>query len=236
MAAEGSDQPQMLDLVRAMIVTDVRLYREGLAEVLGRIGEVSVVATCAPDRDALGKVAELKPHILLADSAVVRSTDLVRRIAEASPATGVVAFAVAEENEDEVLACAEAGVVGFVSRDASAGELVAILVAAAQGHVRCSPRVAGLMVRRVAAMAAARPSDSQLLPLTRRETEIVALIDTGLSNKEIACQLNIETATVKNHVHSLLEKLRVHRRGEAAAILRTHRHASSRSNQRAVSI
>jgi two-component system, NarL family, nitrate/nitrite response regulator NarL len=85
-------------------------------------------------------------------------------------------------------------------------------------------------------LAAARPLEGEHLALTKRENEIVALIDAGLSNKEIGCSLGIETATVKNHVHSLLEKLRVHRRAEAAAIVRTQRRMTSRMPGREVSI
>jgi DNA-binding NarL/FixJ family response regulator len=135
----------------------------------------------------------------------------------------VVAFAVAEENEEEILACAEAGVAGFVPRDASVEGLKSVLQAATEGHVLCSPRVTAVIVRRVAGLANSRFPDAGQFSLTRRESEIVGLIDAGLSNKEIAAQLNIETATVKNHVHSLLEKLRVRRRAEAAAIVRIGR-------------
>jgi DNA-binding NarL/FixJ family response regulator len=86
--------------------------------------------------------------------------------------------------------------------------------------VRCSPRVAAVVIRRVAKMASLRPVDGKSANLTRREWEIATFIDRGLSNKEIAAQLGIETATVKNHVHSLLEKLQVRRRGEVSAVLR----------------
>src|SRR5256886_10308318 len=81
-------------------------------------------------------------------------------------------------------------------------------------------RSAGALLRRIAALATDGRSDRVQAHLTSREREIMGLIDEGLSNKEIAKRLRIEVATVKNHVHNILEKLQVHRRGEAAARVR----------------
>jgi len=89
-----------------------------------------------------------------------------------------------------------------------------------RGEAVCSPRVAGALLRRIAALATDGRSDRVPAHLTKREREIMGLIDEGLSNKEIAKRLRIEVATVKNHVHNILEKLQVHRRGEAAARVR----------------
>lgn len=207
--------------VRILIVTVVRLYREGLASVLANRGGIEIVGTAAPSDELLAQLAELRPHVVLADSAVVR-TEILREVAALDAGPRVVAFAVAEDDEREVLACAEAGVAGFVARDAPLEELMTAIQTAVQGGIRCSPRVAGLIIRRVADVAASHPTADAIHALTRREGEIVRLIDTGLSNKEIGVRLGIETATVKNHVHNLLEKLRVRRRAEAAALIRRH--------------
>ena len=108
-------------------------------------------------------------------------------------------------------------------------ELLRTLRTASQGEVHCSPRIARLLVRRVAALTGSGPQPGENLPLTRRQRDIAALIERGASNKEIAIRLGIEVATVKNHVHDLLRKLQVNRRGEVAAVargcsrLRTHR-------------
>jgi DNA-binding NarL/FixJ family response regulator len=84
----------------------------------------------------------------------------------------------------------------------------------------CSPWMAATLLRRVATLAVDRAPSPPEATLTRRELEIVALIDEGLSKKQIAWQLSIEIATVKNHVHNILEKLHVERRTEAAARVR----------------
>jgi DNA-binding NarL/FixJ family response regulator len=198
----------------------VRLYREALGQALSGHPELESVETAAA-LDAPARLSTSRANIVLADPTTLRATDLAARAAEAG--ASVIAFAVAEEDETEVLACAEAGVAGFVARDATMEELIASLKAATQGYIRCSPRVAATVIRRLAHLAASRPADRTQLTLTRRESEIAAAIEPGLSNKEIASLLGIETATVKNHVHNILEKLHVRRRGEAAAVVRASR-------------
>ena len=118
------------------------------------------------------------------------------------------------------LACAEAGVAAFVTRDTSLDGLTATLECVAQGGARCSPRATAALLRRLASLADGRPPATRGAQLTPREREILTLIDQGRSNKQIARQLQIQLATVKNPVHSVLEKLQVERRGAAAAAMR----------------
>jgi DNA-binding NarL/FixJ family response regulator len=126
------------------------------------------------------------------------------------------------ENDAEMIACAEAGVCGFVPPDASVSDLLAAIQGAVDGELLCTPKMAGVLLRRVTALAAGRPLDAPASSLTMRELEVVRLIDQGLSNKQIALQLEIELSTVKHHVHHILEKLEVARRSEAVARLRQH--------------
>ena len=138
-----------------------------------------------------------------------------RTIRQATAGAGLVALA-APEDDGSVIACAEAGVAAFVARDATLDELVAATRAVARGELPAhSPRIAAALLRRVAD-GARPPEHAVLAPLTSRERQIVALIDEGLSNKEIAARLCIELSTVKNHVHNLLEKLGARGRAEAA--------------------
>jgi two-component system nitrate/nitrite response regulator NarL len=213
-------------VIRILILADILLYREGLAQLLGRNVNISVVATVARAEEALAGLATLQPDVVLLDMATPDSLATVRAIGERAPGVRVVALAVAETERD-VLACAEAGVAGYVPRAASVDDLVAVLESIARGESLCSPRIAASLLRRIAALAAGTGSRSPLAQLTAREREIGGLIDRGFSNKEIATELHIEVATVKNHVHNLLEKLQVRRRGEVAA-----RFASPRSLER----
>jgi DNA-binding NarL/FixJ family response regulator len=145
---------------------------------------------------------------------------MIRAVAEQAPATRVVVLGL-PAGDQALLDCAEAGAAGYVSRDASLADLKAALQSAVLGELRCTPRDAAALLRRVALLAAQRSGPAPTgAALTQREVEIAGLIDGGLSNKEIARRLGIEVSTVKNHVHNILEKLQVHRRGEAVSQLR----------------
>ena len=113
--------------------------------------------------------------------------------------------------EAEILGCAEAGAGGYLPAQASLDELVENVRAVASGEAICSRRVAGLLFSRVAQAARDRERRRAVdgPRVTPREREIIALINAGLCNKEIAIQLQIEVQTVKNHVHSILEKLQI---------------------------
>jgi DNA-binding NarL/FixJ family response regulator len=207
-------------VVRVVIAADIRLYREGLALALGGRGGFAVAGFASRAADAVAAVRDLRPDVALIDLAMPESLGVIRALAEAAPGVKVVALAVPEVDLS-VLACAEAGVAGYVPRDGSLEDLVQAIESAARDELHCSPRIAASLFRHVAALSAdrARAADERA-PLTTREVEIVRLIDRGLANKEIARTLCIEVATVKNHVHNILEKLQVSRRGEAAARVR----------------
>lgn len=208
-------------MVRALIVADIRLYREGLAQVLARDNRIEVIGTAASMDDGLTDVANLQPDVVLLDMASPDALAGITTITDSFPEIKVVALGVAEV-ESDVLACAEAGVAGYVLREGSVEDLVATVESAARDELRCSPRVAATLLRRVARLAAARQPGAEGIHLTTRELEILQLINEGLTNKEIAARLFIEVATVKNHVHNTLEKLGVRTRGEAAAKMRRY--------------
>lgn len=152
------------------------------------------------------------------DMSIPESHALAREVNSIAPSIQIVALGITD-SEAEVLACAEAGIAGFVTRDESVDELVATVKGVVRGDLRCSARVAGSLVRRVATLAAERGAAMTEMRLTDRELEICRLLEQRLSNKEIAVRLGIEVATVKNHVHNLFEKLNVHRRADAAHLV-----------------
>lgn len=202
-----------------IIVSDTRLYREALALSLARADRVVVVGVADTVASALTCIEENTPDVVLLDFAMPDALALPYAIAAARTPVKVVAFSVAD-TEDEVCECAEAGIAGYVARDGSKEDLIAAVENAVRGEVLCSPRAAASLFRRLAARVQATRQRPPEAPLTGREHDIIALIDRGLSNKEIARQLNISLPTVKNHVHNILEKLQVRRRGAAAALLR----------------
>jgi DNA-binding NarL/FixJ family response regulator len=121
------------------------------------------------------------------------------------------------EDEEEVLSYAQIGVVGYITRDGSMSDVVAAIQAAARGEAHVSPRIAGSLLRRVAALSSQMPHRGARL--TERESQILALMQQCMSNKMISRVLGIELATVKNHVHNILVKLGLRRRAEAIALL-----------------
>ena len=224
-----------------LVVSDVRLLRDGLADSLARFASVRVTGTAAGVAEAFAALAaappEHTPAVVLLDLGTADALSLVRALHERRDGVRVVTFAVAE-TPSAVIACAEAGVSGYVSRDASVQELVTAIELARRDETYCSPKVAGGLFQRLAALAGerlrAQPASAPAEPLTAREREIVALIDRGLANKEIARTLGIELATVKNHVHNLIEKLGASGRGDAAARVRSMRAPPQRSGEEPV--
>ena len=208
-------------ILNIFLIARTRFYREGLADALGRAEGIRVVGTASGSEEALARVQLLVPDIVLLDTAVAGMLELVRALTANSRATRVVALAL-PERASEVVACAEAGVSGYVTEEASFADLVTTVEGVARGEMRCSPRVTATLLRRVAVLAAGHHTSSSPSTLTARELEVLVLLDEGLSNKQIARRLCIELATVKNHVHHILEKLQVRRRGEASAYLRRH--------------
>lgn len=206
-------------MIGVLIVADIRLYSEGLASILSRDHRFASIEAASNRSSALEAVIEHAPDVVLLDMTMPESSETASSLKALKPALSIVALAV-PELEAEILACAEAGVVGYVPREASVTHLIDVIVGAVHGEVHCTPRIAGSLFRRVHTLASTRPEIADVPRLTTRELEVAELIDLGMSNKGIADRLCIEVSTVKNHVHNLLEKTQVHRRGEAAAKLR----------------
>jgi DNA-binding NarL/FixJ family response regulator len=178
---------------------------------------IEVVGTAASVEERGDEIAALRPDVVVIDAG--SAAECARLLAEAAPDTRVVALAVTEADAD-VIPLVEAGVVGYLTTDQSLEELAEVIEGVARGESPCSPGLAAILVRRIGVLAAERrPRVADGAGLTRRELEILGLIRGGLSNKEIASDLQIELATVKNHVHHILEKLNVRGRSEAAALL-----------------
>jgi DNA-binding NarL/FixJ family response regulator len=213
----GSSSPAVT--VDVFVFAGVRLYREGIASALAQDDRFRIVGAAADGSAALAQLRESAPDVVLVEAGRAEAPALVRAVRAHAPDVTVVALGISEEEAD-VLPLAEAGIAGWITRDASVDDLRETVASAAAGEVQCSPRMAATLLRRLAWLAEDRRRRQATGGLTRRQREIVALIDEGLSNKEIARRLSIELATVKNHVHNILEKLQVSRRGEAAAVVR----------------
>jgi two-component system nitrate/nitrite response regulator NarL len=212
----------LLGEIDVLVVAGIRLYSEGLTLALERTAHIRAVGTTASLDQLTARLLELRPTLVLLDIGAPDGTTMIRTILDASPGSRVIALGMGE-SESEIIAFAEAGIAGYVAREGSISDLVATIDSIVRGELLCPPWVAGTLLPRVAALAADRRPPPSRARLSRRELEVVELIDEGLSNREIANRLCIELATVKNHVHNILEKLHVRRRSDAAAWVRRHR-------------
>jgi two-component system, NarL family, nitrate/nitrite response regulator NarL len=206
-------------MIRVGIATDIRLFREGLAEIFARRDRFRVAGTARDVDEAVELARNLRPQVMLLDLAMPDGPQAIRAILRASPETRVVGLA-APESEHELIAYAEARLSGYVEREGSLEELETAVELAARGEVHCSPRIASALARRLAALADDDAAPEPSLGLTSRELQVVELIQEGLSNKEIAQRLCIELPTVKHHVHHILSKLDVARRADVASKIR----------------
>jgi two-component system, NarL family, nitrate/nitrite response regulator NarL len=204
--------------MRLVILAEVRLYREGLAQVLGRDRRLQVLASASDAEAGVRACAELTPELALCSASACIGPGIVGRIRVVSPDTRVVVIGV-PAHEAAILAWAEAGVVGYVTEEQSLLQLKQTIDELGRGGASCSPLVSDVLLRRIATLARESTSARSHPSLTHRETQILHLIQRGLSNKQIAGELSIELATVKNHVHNILGKLGVRRRADAVAVV-----------------
>jgi two-component system, NarL family, nitrate/nitrite response regulator NarL len=209
--------------IRVVLASDFRPYCEGLERVFHDTADIELVASAVCAADALADIRVKHPDVLLLDMAMSNALSVAREAARLCKSTRIVALGVPEA-ETDVIACAEMGIVGYVSRSGSIQDAIAAIKAVARGEVHCSPKVAGFLFRRIAALSGERVSPDPVAGLTAREAQILRLLQQGLSNKMISRQLGIELPTVKNHIHRLLGKLGVHRRAEAVSLIQRKEH------------
>jgi DNA-binding NarL/FixJ family response regulator len=210
-------------VTRVLLISGICLYREGLAGLLRNGGPVEVAGAAETVEDGIERYRAISPppDVILLDTLRVDGVAQVRALREALGDVRVLGLTV-PHRESDVIAVTEAGISAFVTPDASLEQLVEAIEAVGRDEATFSPSMAAALMRRLAALARDRDHDGGAAAvLTRREREILRLIDEGLSNKQIAQQLRIELPTVKNHVHHILGKLGVQRRSEAAAVARS---------------
>jgi DNA-binding NarL/FixJ family response regulator len=175
--------------------------------MLDRFDTIDILGSAEDVDDALDRCEEAGqvPDVVLVDTISADAERRIRSIVADLPESRVLALTV-PNRESDILALTEVGIDGFVTADASVGELVTSIDSVARGEALCSPSVTAALMRRLAHLARERQPVARRVPLTTREWEILELIETGLSNKQIAVRLHIELATVKNHVHHILTK------------------------------
>jgi DNA-binding NarL/FixJ family response regulator len=206
--------------ISLVLIDDNRLLREGLAGLIRKQPDFRILAASGDIDEALRKVREAKPRVVLLDFSLeshdsLRVTTTVR---QEVPEARVIVMGLLPVQED-IAAFVRAGASGFVMKDASFDDFLRTIRAVADGANVLPPQLTGSLFGQITRQVASRGRAPVLegVRLTERERQVIDLLGEGLSNKEIAARLHIAIHTAKSHVHNVLEKLALHTRLEVAA-------------------
>jgi two-component system NarL family response regulator len=204
--------------VRVLLVDEHALFREGLALALAGVDDIEIVGEAADGDDALREVVSLRPDVVVMDVRMPDDTgpDVIARLRSANPETKVLVLTGSQDEADLVDAI-RCGATGYLLRDASVDEVADAVRAVAQGMGVVAPLMTTKLLEQFGALLGDLP-DWRRPQLTVREIDVLRLVVKGLPNREIATELFISQNTVKNHVRSILEKLRVRSKADAAAV------------------
>lgn len=201
-------------MIRVLVVDDHQVVRQGLRFVLEQEEGIEVVGECADGPSALQAVRTLEPAVVLLDLFLPGQDGIsvLGQIKQDRPATEVLVLT-SSSDEEHLLAAVRAGAIAYLPKTAGVDQVVASVRAAARGESVLEPRIAARLVREVRDVAARRRPLDHLSP---REREVLTALARGLSNREIARALSIGEETVKAHVSSILAKLQLADRTQAA--------------------
>ncbi|MCU1472427.1 response regulator transcription factor [Amnibacterium sp.] len=206
----------MTDSIRVFLVDDHELVRRGIASFLGSATDLLIVGEAATAAQALARVPAVHPDVVLLDVRLPDGSgiDVCRELRVRSPEVACIILT-AYDDDDAILASVVAGAAGYIRKDIAGSALVDGIRSAAAGR---SLLDAALVARVARHLRDAERGDPRLAGLSRREAEVLALIADGKTNREIAGVLALSEKTVKNYVSSLLSKLGLHTRTQAAVL------------------
>lgn len=206
----------MSDTIRLLLVDDQRLMRDGLRTLLELEPDLQVVGEAENGEAALELYPQVSPDVVLMDirMPVMDGVEATSRLREKWPEARVIILTTFDDDE-YIFEGLRAGAVGYLLKDVSSGELADAIRTVAAGGSMIEPSVARKVLAEFARLAA--PAPPKLVdPLSEREREILRLVSQGLTNKEIAAKLYLAEGTVKNYVTSILQKIGVRDRTQAA--------------------
>lgn len=200
--------------IKVLLVDDHEIVRKGVAALLETEDDIQVVGEATNGREALDKVAELEPRVILMDLVMpeMDGVEATRTIRERHPEAQILVLT-SFGGDDKLFPAIKAGALGYLLKDTRPDDLVHAIRQAAEGHSALNPSVARRLLKEFSreAMASA-PTE----PLTERETEVLSLLARGLTNEQVGAKLFISEATVRTHVSHILAKLGLTNRTQAA--------------------
>ena len=201
--------------IKILVIEDNRVLRDGITTMLNEQADMRVVATIGSGNNILPKAIQTKPHLILIDAGLkyFKEPSVVESIKKNIPEAKLIEMGLLPLQAD-IVEFVEAGASGFILKNATVKEFLSTIRSVAKGEKVLPPLLTGSLFSHVAELALKKGKGklTNTVRMTKREREIIALIADGLSNKEIAHQLNIATHTVKSHVHNIMEKLALHSR------------------------
>jgi DNA-binding NarL/FixJ family response regulator len=207
------------DVTRVVIADDQALFREGLRTLLSTRSDMEVVGEAATGEEAVALVQQLRPSVVLMDLRMPKldGIEATARLRERCPEIPILVLTTFDDDAN-LFGALRAGATGYLLKDVSSETLVSAIHAATRGESFLQSTVTGRVVAAFARLmeSGGPKTEALVLPLSPREREIVSLLGSGASNKEIADRLNLAEGTVKNHVTSILTKLDVRDRTQAA--------------------
>jgi DNA-binding NarL/FixJ family response regulator len=210
-------------MITVAIIEDNRLVREGMRDMLNELPDVEVVLAATSIEAELLK--EMNPRVVLLDVGLQdrNSLRLAETVKKEMADSRVIVMDLLPVHE-EIAEFVNAGVAGFILKDATFEDFIATIRSVADGARVLPPRMTGTLFSQIAQVAIKRGRAAALeeVRMTQREREVIALIAVGLSNKEIATRLDIATDTVKSHVRNVMDKLALHSRLQIAAYAHSH--------------
>lgn len=206
--------------IRLILIEDNRLLRDGICAMLKKEPDINVVASFDDSDFAPEKLTELKPNIVLIDLGLTNqdSLELVNLIKDEHKEVKVIVMDLLPL-QDDIFRFVEAGVSGFILKDATVPEFSGTIRSVAEGGKVLPPTMAGSLFSQIMDYGVKEMGSKKVIQsvrMTKRESEIVKLIAEGLANKEIAHKLNLSIYTVKSHVHNILEKMALNTRVQIA--------------------
>lgn len=212
----------MGEITRVFVIAENRLFREAMSRVLGKKPDIEIVGCESPSPDLNERVSRTQAETLVVGEALALRGDFqfARELLQEFPQLRIVLVGM-EHDDGLFLRAVQAGIVGYVLKDASAQQIAEAVRAVGRSEAACPPTLCFALFRTLSRGATNPPTLRMRLDfgLTRREQQLVPMITKGLTNKEIAEHLNLSEQTIKNHISRLLRKAGAKDRLSAAGIL-----------------
>ncbi|MCB2137172.1 MAG: response regulator transcription factor [Rhodobacteraceae bacterium] len=212
-----------MDRIRVVVADDHPLYREGVSRSLSEDPDIEVLGEAADADAAVALVEKLQPDIALLDISMPAGGGIsaLKRICQAGTKVKPVMLTVSE-NDDDVMQALKSGAAGYILKGVGSRDLIAIVKDIAQGRSYVAPSLAARILNAMRAGGKPQAPRSAVDDLTKREEDILRLVAAGRSNKEVGLELDLQEKTVKHYMTSILQKLQVRNRVEAAIMAREH--------------